>query len=142
MMQLETITKNWEALYQAQLHPIQTEAQYLEMLSFMRDLMRQYDVSTEPFQGLWRLAAQYVHHWEVAHDELAQSPIAGFELLRALAEAQDLTQEAFAAQLEVNQGHLSRILRGERLISKKLALRVERLFAVPADSLLLAATTP
>ncbi len=134
-MQLETITKSWEALYQAQLHPIESENQYLEMLSFIRDLMRHYDISIEPHQSLWRLAAQYIHHWEILHDELATEPIAGFELLRALADAQNLTQQELALKLEVNQGHLSRILRGERIISRKLALRVEQLFAVPNESL-------
>ncbi len=137
MMQLEAITKNWEALYQAQLHPIQSVSQYLEMLDFMRGLMRSYDVSLEPYRGLWRLAAQYIGDWELVHDELASETLKGFELLRAIAGAQNLTQEALAVKLGINQGHLSRILRGERLITRKLALRIEHLFHVPVDKLLL-----
>jgi antitoxin component HigA of HigAB toxin-antitoxin module len=136
MMQLETITKNWEALHQAQLHPITTEVQYTQMLDFMHNLMRGYDVTLEPHKSLWRLASQYIIEWESANDDVAFEPIQGFEILRALADAQDSTQAEFAAKLEIDQSHLSRILRGERRISRKLAARAERIFRVPADTLL------
>lgn len=131
MMHIEAITKNWEALHQSQLRPIETEAQYLEMLEFMRQLMRQYNTNLEPHRSLWRLAAQYISHWEAKTDELASQPIQGHELLRAIADAQQLNQAQLAERLEINQGHLSRILRGERRISQKLAAKLERLFRIP-----------
>ena len=136
MMQLSTITQNWEALYNAQLHPIETETQYLEMLKFMRELMRQYNTTLEPHRSLWRLAAQYVGGWEAKHDDLAIESIHGFELLRGLLDSHNLTQQEMADKLEINQSNLSRILRGERFISRKLATRLEKLFRVPADQFL------
>lgn len=133
MMQLDSIAKNWEALYRSHLHPIENENQYLEMLDFMRQLMRQYDTTQEPHQSLWRLAAQYVSSWESSHDDLATESIHGFELLRAIADNHQLTQEDLAEQLGINQSHLSRILSGERSISRKLAVQLEKRFRVPAD---------
>jgi antitoxin component HigA of HigAB toxin-antitoxin module len=118
------------------LRPIEFEAEYLEMLEFMRELMQRFDTSAEPHRSLWRLAAQYVSIWEAANDDMATEPIQGFELLRALADAQGLTQQAMAEKLEMNQSHLSRILKGERAITRKLATKVERFFRVPADRFL------
>ncbi len=132
-MKLNTITQNWEALYNAQLHPIESENQYLEMLNFMRDLMRQSNTTLEPHRSLWRLAAQYVADWETAHDELATETIHGFELLRALQDSHNFTQQEMADKLEINQSNYSRVLRGERPISRKLAARLEQVFRVPAD---------
>ncbi len=128
--------KNIICVYSVHMHPIQTEAQYLEMLDFMRDLMRGYNTELEPHKSLWRLATQYIIEWETVHDDMASEPLRGFEVLQALADAQNFTQAQFAAKLEVNQGHLSRILRGERRISQKLATRVERFFRIPMDVLL------
>jgi HTH-type transcriptional regulator / antitoxin HigA len=132
MMKLSTITQNWEALYNAQLHPIETEAQYLEMLNFMRDLMKQFDTTLEPHRSLWRLAAQYIADWEAANDEMATETIHGYELMRAIQDSNNLTQQEMADKLEINQSNLSRILRGERSISRRLALKLEKLFRVPA----------
>jgi hypothetical protein len=81
-MKLSTVTQNWEALYNAQLHPIESESQYLEMLNFMRDLMKQYNTTLEPHRSLWRLAAQYIADWEAANDDMATETIRGFDLLR------------------------------------------------------------
>jgi HTH-type transcriptional regulator / antitoxin HigA len=136
MMQLNKITQNWEALYNAQLHPIESEQQYLEMLQFMRELMREYNTTLEPHRSLWRLAAQYVSAWEAVHDELANETIQGFELLRALLDSHNFTQQEMATKLEINQSNLSRILRGERRISRKLAVKLEKLFLVPANQFL------
>jgi hypothetical protein len=91
-MKLNTITQNWKALYNAQLHPIESETQYLEMLNFMRDLMKQYNTTLEPHRSLWRLAAQYIADWETAHDDMASETIHGYELLRALQDSHNFTQ--------------------------------------------------
>jgi antitoxin component HigA of HigAB toxin-antitoxin module len=133
MMKLSTITQNWEALYNAQLHPIETETQYLEMLNFMRDLMRQYNITLEPHRSLWRLAAQYIADWEAANDDMATETVRGFELMRAIQDNNNFTQQEMADKLEINQSNYSRILRGERPISRKLATKLEKLFRVPAD---------
>ena len=133
MMKLSTITQNWEALYKAQLHPIESETQYLEMLNFMRDLMKQYNTTLEPHRSLWRLAAQYIADWEAVNDDIATETIHGFELLRAIQDSNNFTQQEMADKLEINQSNYSRVLRGERPISRKLAVRLENLFRVPAD---------
>jgi antitoxin component HigA of HigAB toxin-antitoxin module len=133
MMKLNTITQNWEALYNAQLHPIESETQYLEMLNFMRDLMKKFDTTLEPYRSLWRLAAQYIADWEAANDDMATETIRGFELLRAIQDSNNFTQQEMADKLEINQSNYSRVLRGERRISRKLAMKLEKLFRVPAD---------
>jgi HTH-type transcriptional regulator / antitoxin HigA len=136
MIQLNTIAKNWEALHNAQLHPIESETQYIQMLDFMRELMKHYNTTLEPHRSLWRLAAQYISDWESAHDDLATAAIQGFELLRALLDAHNLTQQEMANKLGINQSNLSRILRGERSISHKLAVKLEKLFLVPVNQFL------
>jgi predicted XRE-type DNA-binding protein len=113
-MKLNTITQNWKALYNAQLRPIDSETQYLEMLNFMRDLMKQYDTTLEPHRSLWRLAAQYVADWEAANDDMATETIRGYELLRAIQDSNNFTQQEMAEKLEINQSNYSRVLRGER----------------------------
>ncbi len=133
MMKLSTITQNWEALYNAQLHPIESETQYLEMLNFMRDLMKQFDTTLEPHRSLWRLAAQYIADWEAVNDDMATETIRGFDLLRAIQDSNNFTQQEMADKLEINQSNYSRVLRGERPISRKLAMRLEKLFRVAAD---------
>ena len=133
MMKLSTITQNWEALYNAQLHPIESENQYLEMLNFMRDLMKQFDTTLEPHRSLWRLAAQYIADWEAANDDMATETIRGFDLLRAIQDSNNFTQQEMADKLEINQSNYSRVLRGERPISRKLAMKLEKLFRVSAD---------
>jgi antitoxin component HigA of HigAB toxin-antitoxin module len=130
MMQIETITKNWQALYQAQLHRIESESQYLEMLDFMHNLMRHKDTTTEPYLGLWRLAAGYVAEWEAAHEELAFEPLEPAAILRGLMDANGLTQSEFATRVGVTQSHLSRILRGEREVTAKLARAIQQEFRV------------
>jgi antitoxin component HigA of HigAB toxin-antitoxin module len=130
MMQIEIISKNWEAPYQVQLKPIESETQYLEMLDFMRDLMRQKNTNQEPHVGLWHLAAQYVAQWEAVHDELAAQAPEPAAILHGLMDANNLNQAEFATRVGTTQSHLSRILRGERVVSVKLARTLERVFRV------------
>jgi antitoxin component HigA of HigAB toxin-antitoxin module len=128
MMHIETIGKNWEALYQAQLHRIESEKQYLEMLDFMRDLMSQKDTTTEPYLGLWRLAARYVAEWEAANDDLATEPLEPAAILRGLMDSNGITQNELAVRIGITQSHLSRILSGERKVTAKLVRSIERVF--------------
>jgi antitoxin component HigA of HigAB toxin-antitoxin module len=130
MMHTETITKNWEALYHAQLKTIESEAQYLEMLEFIGNLMRSQNTNQEPHLGLWRLAVGYIAQWEATHDELASAPLESAAVLRGLMDVHNLTQSQLAARVGITQSHLSRILCGERVVSPKLARSLERVFRV------------
>jgi hypothetical protein len=44
MLQIATITNAWQTIH-ANLHPIQNETEYDKTLEFMRNLMREYNVS-------------------------------------------------------------------------------------------------
>lgn len=59
--------------------------------------------------------------------------IHGFELMRAIQDSNSFTQQEMADKLEINQSNLSRILSGERRISRKLAARLEQVFRVPTN---------
>lgn len=126
-MNPELAIASWTNLYSAQIRPPETESQYLELLEFINHLTDNFNTDLEPYHGLWVLVAGYLQGWEEAN----QAPIAESEphqLLRFLMEQHNLKAKDFA---EIDQSLLSKILRGQRKISKKLARVFAARFATP-----------
>jgi antitoxin component HigA of HigAB toxin-antitoxin module len=131
MLQTQKIAQTWQHLYSS-LHPIENEAEYHTMLEFMRDLMRQYDVSSQPHKGLWDLAAQYVQQWE-AHDPWVQQPATGRDALAFLLRDRGVSQYQLAQAGIAHQSTLSSILSGKRGISVGVAKKLAGFFGVPLE---------
>ncbi len=64
----EEVMRVWHALYEAQVRPIQSQADYEAMLEFLRDLIRTKNVDQEPYKSLWAMAAQLAADWEKHND--------------------------------------------------------------------------
>ena len=132
MLHTAIITNAWQTLH-ANLHPIQNETEYDTTLEFMRDLMREYNVSEEPFKGLWVLAAQYVQTWEQKNEPWLQTPPQGRDALAFLLRERNVTQYQLAKAGVAHQSTLSSIVRGKRGISLGVAKKLAVYFAVPLE---------
>jgi antitoxin component HigA of HigAB toxin-antitoxin module len=132
MLHTQEIAQTWQNLYR-NLHPIENETQYSAMLEFMNDLMRQYDVSSQPHKGLWDLAAQYVSGWEQNNDPWLQQPATGRDTLAFLLRDRNITQYQLYKAGIAHQSTLSSILHGKRSISVVVAKKLAAFFAVPVE---------
>ena len=132
MLHTATITNAWQTLH-ANLHPIQNETEYDITLEFMRDLMRDYNVSEEPFKGLWVLAAKYIQTWEQKNEPWLQTPPQGRDALAFLLRERNVTQYQLAKAGIAHQSTLSSIVRGKRGISLGVAKKLAVYFVVPLE---------
>jgi HTH-type transcriptional regulator / antitoxin HigA len=132
MLHTQQIAQTWQNLYN-NLHPIENETEYHAMLEFMRDLMRQYNVSSQPHKGLWDLAAKYIQHWEQANDPWLQQPATGRDALAFLLRDRGITQYQLAQAGIAHQSTLSSILSGKRGISLAVAKKLAAFFTVPLE---------
>jgi antitoxin component HigA of HigAB toxin-antitoxin module len=132
MLQVATITNAWQTIH-ANLHPIQNETEYDNTLEFMRNLMREYNVSEQPFKGLWALAAQYVQTWEQKNEPWLQTPPQGRDALAFLLRERNVTQYQLAKAGIAHQSTLSSIVRGKRGVSLGVAKKLAAYFAVPLE---------
>jgi HTH-type transcriptional regulator / antitoxin HigA len=129
MIQTTSTIKTWESFY-AHLKPISSQAEYTQMLEFTADLIVQHNTDLEPHRSLWRLVAGYLLEWEKAH-EVGVAPSQPFELLRFQMQQHGLSQYQLAKEGLVSQSYLSKILRGEREMGKKLARVFANRFGLP-----------
>lgn len=132
MIHTPTITNAWQTIH-TNLHPIKNETEYDATIEFMRDLMRQYNVSEEPFESLWTLAAQYVQTWEENNEPWLQKPPQGRDALAFLLRQRQVTQYQLAKAGVAHQSTLSSIVRGKRGISLGVAKKLAAYFAVPLE---------
>jgi hypothetical protein len=68
MIDFDRAVTAWHALYEAQVRPIHSQADYETMLEFLRELIRTKNVDQEPYKSLWAMAAQLAANWEKEHD--------------------------------------------------------------------------
>jgi HTH-type transcriptional regulator / antitoxin HigA len=129
MIQTINTIKTWESFY-AHLKPISSQTEYAQMLEFTAELIEHHNTDLEPYRSLWRLVAGYLLEWEKAHE----APVAAskpFELLRFQMQQHGLSQYQLAKEGWVSQSYLSKILRGEREMGKKLAQVLANRFGLP-----------
>lgn len=115
----------------------ETEDQYVRLVALVSDLTDRYDCNVEPYGPLFDLLTGYLHDWELVREpELKQPDVEPSEVLASLMGDRGLSQSELARDLQIDQGNLSRILSGERGISKALLPRLARYFHVAVDAFL------
>ena len=131
MINTPTILKRWEAftaIAAPYLEPIKSEAEYDNVDELLNDITYRMETANDPrYIGLFRLLSERLHVWETQSEPLPDT--APHELLEYLLEEHALKQTDLSDL--VDQSTLSKILRGERSISKRLALGLAARFHVP-----------
>ncbi len=129
MISIQQTLTTWTKFHQA-IRPPETEQQYMEMLEFVHVLTNEQDISIEPVQSLFLLACQYLKTWEDDNEPPVpdSSPL---EHLQALMTERSISQYQLQKAGVAKQPVISRVLSGERQISKELAKRLSTFFQVP-----------
>ncbi len=128
MLVQETLT-TWATLHQI-VHPPKTEQDYVALLGFTNALTDEQDIGVEPAQSLFLLACQYLKTWEEQYEPKINDSTP-LEHLKALMTERGISQYQLQKAGVTKQSVISRVLRGEREISKELAKRLSPFFQVP-----------
>ena len=124
----------WEDFSKAGVKRPVTEEDYAELHGFMDDLTSHHDINEQPWSDLFGLVAAYMHEWELANEpELKNPDVSPHQMLTHLLEARGVSQSQLQKDGIVNQGNLSKILKGERDISKELAKKLAAYFDVSVE---------
>ena len=128
MIPIPQTLQTWTVLQQF-LKPPESESQYLELLEFINQLSDQHNTLDKPTNSLFILACGYAQQWEEIHEPPVpdSTPL---EHLRALMTERNVSQYQLQKAGVVKQAVISRILRGEREISKTLARALGEYFGV------------
>lgn len=111
-----------------------SEVEYEQVVSLMHHLADNYSTSSEPYAALFDYLATLAHDWEVENEPDLTSPdVAPQQVLAYLMDEHGVSQYQLAQEGIADQGNLSRILAGERSISKNLAKRLAARFNVSAE---------
>jgi antitoxin component HigA of HigAB toxin-antitoxin module len=129
MISIQQTLTTWAKLHQT-VHPPETEQQYAALLEFVNTLTNEKDISTEPVQSLFLLACQYLKTWE-DNNEPPVPDSSPLEHLRALMTERGTSQYQLQKAGVAKQPVISRVLSGERQISKELAKKLSAFFQVP-----------
>lgn len=130
----ERIPETWSAFQDqlgARANPV-TEADYEDLLGLMDHVLDSYDITEAPYNRLFDYLASVAHQWELSHQpELKDTQdVPPHHVLAFLMEQQGITQYQLGQEGIASQGNLSRILSGERGISKELAKKLAKRFRV------------
>lgn len=135
-MNIERVPEAW-AHFQKQIGGLTrptSEVEYEQILSLMHHVSDSYDTASEPYAALFDYLATLARAWEVENEPDLKSPdVAPFKVLAHLMEEHGVSQYQLAQEGIADQGNLSRILAGERGISKNLAKRLAGRFHVSAE---------
>ncbi|MBX3144797.1 MAG: helix-turn-helix domain-containing protein [Trueperaceae bacterium] len=138
-MIIERVPEAWVE-FQAQVGGLSrpmNEQEYERIVSLMHLVAHNYDTASEPYATLFDYLAKLAHDWEVAYEpDLKSVEVAPRAVLAYLLQEHGVSQYQLAQEGIVNQGNLSRILSGERGISRELAKRLAVRFGVSADTFL------
>ena len=128
MIPVPQTLQTWTVLQQF-LKPPESESQYLELLEFINQLSDQHNTLDKPTDSLFILACGYAQQWEEIHEPPVpdSTPL---EHLQALMTERNISQYQLQKAGVVKQAVISRILRGEREISKGLARALGEYFGV------------
>ncbi len=132
----KAILERWEAfntIAGPYLEPITTPAEYEAADALLNDISDRMSSSDDrQYINLFRLLAARIQAWEDEHEPLPSST--PHELLAFLLEQHQLRQSDLSNI--VDQSTLSKILRGERGISKRLAFALSERFGLPVAAFL------
>ncbi len=134
MLNTEKLTNTWRANAEViNLRRPRGEAEHEELIALIEKLLElsHPDPTQSPYSMLLDTAMTYASDWEDANIEIPQSdPV---NVLRALMESHGLRQADLVHAGVIDQPSLSRVLRGERTISKNMALQLASYFKVSAS---------
>jgi HTH-type transcriptional regulator / antitoxin HigA len=132
MTTAQKVLGSWEAFHAVAspyLQPISDEEEYEAAESLLQSLVERMETPSDPrYIVLFRLLAAQIQAWEDQHQPIRE--LNGAELLAGLLLQHQLTQNDLADV--VDQSTLSKILRGERQISKRLAKALGARFGLSA----------
>ncbi len=134
----QNITQAWTVFsQQAQIKRPSNEQEYEALLEVMNHVTDQIDTRGETlensvFTPLFELIASYLLEWETVHEPKPETnnPV---QTLQFLMQQHQLTQTELAAQMNITQSHISKILSGEREIGKSLAMQLGQKFGLPRE---------
>ena len=133
MISTSKVIHTWEAFAsvgQQFLNPISSEAEFVAAEELLDEITDRMDSANDPrYVGLFRILAERLHAWEKEHVSIPDAPphqVLGFLMQQHQLRQIDLKEF-------VDQSTLSKILRGEREISKRLAKNLAARFSVPIE---------
>jgi HTH-type transcriptional regulator / antitoxin HigA len=133
MLNTEQLTSTWKANADViNLRRPRDAAEHHELIALIERLLELSapDPTQSPYSMLLDTAMTYTSDWEDSNIEMPQSdPV---NVLRALMESHTLRQTDLVQAGVIDQPSLSRVLRGERSISKSMALQLADYFKVSA----------
>src|SRR5699024_2414678 len=110
------------------------EEEYEQIIHLMHYISDNYSTTAEPYAGLFNYLATLAHDWEAENEPELKSPnVAPHKVLAYLMKEHGVSQYQLAQEGIADQGNLSRILAGERSISKNLAKKLAERFHVSAE---------
>ncbi len=108
----------------------QNEAEYLELIELIEHITDTVDdLEINPYSALLGIAMTYADEWESEHVKLEDSSTPR-DVLEFLIEQHGLTQKDLECAGIASQPVISKILKGERAISKAVAKKLATHFAV------------
>lgn len=111
-----------------------SEADYVELLELIDELTSRYNCNQEPYASLFDIIATYMHEWELDNEpELKLMHLEPSQRLAFIMERRGISQYQLAQEGLVDQGNLSKILKGDLGISKALAKRLAKRFGVGVE---------
>lgn len=116
------------------IQPANTEAEYQHLINLMQDLTNQYNPDDPRVMALFDILTQYISTWEANHINLPRGTPA--DVLRHLMTVHEVTQTDLEREGIASQSQISNVLAHRRAISRTLAERLAKRFAVPLESFL------
>jgi HTH-type transcriptional regulator / antitoxin HigA len=133
MLNTEQLTSTWKANADViNLRRPRNAAEYPELIALIERLLELSapDPTQSPYSMLLDTAMTYASDWEDSNIQMPQSdPV---NVLRTLMESHNLRQTDLVQAGVIDQPSLSRVLRGERSISKSMAVQLAGYFKVSA----------
>lgn len=112
-----------------------SEQEYEQIINLMHHIADNYSTTAEPYAALFDYLATLAHDWEAENEPDLKNPdVAPHHVLAYLMEEHGVSQYQLAQEGIADQGNLSRILAGERSISKNLAKKLAERFHVSAEA--------
>jgi HTH-type transcriptional regulator / antitoxin HigA len=127
------LLQSWDAFYgvaEGVFKPIKTEADYLAKLELVDALWDLTEGEDDPRMELIRWLLKNIAEWEGVHEAPHFTDVAGHLILKSLMEEHGITQLQLEQEGLMQQSLASKILRGERSISKVLAKRLGKRFHI------------
>ena len=134
-MTQDQVIEAWSA-FQASTHfkRPESEAEYEGLQGLLHYLIDHHNCDEEPYASLLHLVGTYMDEYEREHDaDLKDVDVAPRQMLEFYMEQQGVTQYQLDKEGVASQSVLSRVLSGEREISKALAKKLAERFSVNVE---------